>query len=115
LHLVDVFDQERDYFHKAPRQAETRANPLVLGMSANRWQGVNLASYARLAVLVWSRSSGRMLVTGSFFHKAEVPTRYDGSEADGGAEMTFERHHDPLSIRVGDQRFGIPEAVMLGG
>jgi len=44
-----------------------------------------------------------------------APSSYDESEADGGAEMTVERKSDLFMVRIGDQRFEFPEAVISGG
>jgi hypothetical protein len=49
------------------------------------------------------------------FFKNGTPSRYDESEADGGARMTVHREVDLFQVRIGDQRFEIPEAVISGG
>lgn len=49
------------------------------------------------------------------FFKNGTPSRYDESEADGGARMAVRREADLFRVRIGDQRFEIPEAVISGG
>ncbi|MBR0679123.1 hypothetical protein GXW74_01385 [Roseomonas eburnea] len=44
-----------------------------------------------------------------------TPVRYDESQADAGARMTVGRQGDDFHIRIGGQRFVIPEAVITGG
>ncbi|WP_237214826.1 hypothetical protein [Falsiroseomonas oryziterrae] len=44
-----------------------------------------------------------------------TPVRYDQSQADGDARMTVGRQGDTFHIRIGHQRFEIPEAVITGG
>lgn len=44
-----------------------------------------------------------------------TPVRYDESQADAGARMTVGRQGDTFHIRIGPQRFEIPEAVITGG
>lgn len=39
---------------------------------------------------------------------------FDSSEADGGAEMTVGKDADLFTVRIGGQRFEIPDVVMLG-
>ncbi len=43
------------------------------------------------------------------------PTSYDESEADAGAKMTVVRNADLFMVKIGGQRFEIPEAVISGG
>jgi hypothetical protein len=40
---------------------------------------------------------------------------YDQSEADGGAKMTVGKSNDLYTVKIGAQRFDIPEAVITGG
>jgi hypothetical protein len=49
------------------------------------------------------------------FFKHGTPARYDESQADGGARMTVHREADLFRVRIGDQRFEIPEAALVGG
>jgi hypothetical protein len=49
------------------------------------------------------------------FFEDNTPMRYDESEADAGARMTVGHEADLYHIRIGNQRFEIPEAVMTGG
>jgi hypothetical protein len=49
------------------------------------------------------------------FYENHTPMRYDQAEADGGARMTVRRQVDLFMVRIGEQRFEIPEAVMTGG
>jgi hypothetical protein len=44
-----------------------------------------------------------------------TPAHYDESQADGDARMTVRRTTDLFHVRIGDQRFEIPEAVISGG
>jgi hypothetical protein len=43
------------------------------------------------------------------------PTRYDESEADGGAEMSFKEDNGIFAVKIGEQRFELFEAIMAGG
>jgi len=58
----------------------------------------------------WPDGGNRVI----FFSKG-APSRYDESEADGGARMTVHREADLFRVRIGDQRFEIPEAALVGG
>mgnify|MGYP002862414484 CR=1 FL=1 len=49
------------------------------------------------------------------FFRNGAPSRYDQSQADGGARMTVRREADLFQVRIGDQRFEIPEAALVGG
>ena len=49
------------------------------------------------------------------FFRNGAPSRYDQSQADGGARMTVRREADLFRVRIGDQRFEIPEAALVGG
>jgi hypothetical protein len=49
------------------------------------------------------------------FFEDNTPMRYDQSEADAGARMTVGNDADLYHVRIGTQRFEIPEAVMTGG
>lgn len=58
----------------------------------------------------WPDGGNRVI----FFSKG-APSRYDESQADGGARMTVHREADLFRVRIGDQRFEIPEAIISGG
>jgi hypothetical protein len=49
------------------------------------------------------------------FFKGNKPSSYDQSEADGGAQMTVDENNGMFSVRIGDQRFELFEAIMTGG
>lgn len=49
------------------------------------------------------------------FFEDLTPVRFDQSQADGDARMTVRREGDLYHIRIGSQRFEIPEAVITGG
>jgi len=48
------------------------------------------------------------------FFEMNAPSSYDQSEADGGAEMTVEQNADLFMVKIGGQRFEIPDIVMAG-
>lgn len=48
------------------------------------------------------------------FFEESSPISFDSSEADGGSEMTVEKESDLFKVRIGVQRFEIPEVVILG-
>lgn len=58
----------------------------------------------------WPGGGNRVL----FFERA-TPMAFDQSEADGDADMTVTKEADLFLVRIGDQRFEIPEAVIVGG
>jgi hypothetical protein len=58
----------------------------------------------------WPNGGNRVI-----FFKHGTPARYDESQADGGARMTVRREADLFRVRIGDQRFEIPEAALVGG
>lgn len=58
----------------------------------------------------WPDGGNRIL-----FFQDGAPVDFDRSEADGDANMTVEKEADLFRVRIGEQRFEIPEAVMLGG
>jgi hypothetical protein len=49
-----------------------------------------------------------------FFERGR-PVRYDQSQADGDARLSSSNQGDLFQVRVGAQRFEIPEAVITGG
>jgi len=73
--------------------------------------GVNRRGDGSGSVTVfWPGGGNRVL----FFEDGTLKA-FDRSEADGNAEMTVEKEVDLFLIRVGEQRFEIPEAVLVGG
>jgi len=58
----------------------------------------------------WPDGGNRVL-----FFEDGAPVDFDRSEADGDVTMTVEKEVDLYRVRIGGQRFEIPEAVMLGG
>lgn len=58
----------------------------------------------------WPDGGNRVL----FFEDGKL-TSFDWSEADGDAELTVEKEADLFMVRIRDQRFEIPEAVIFGG
>jgi hypothetical protein len=58
----------------------------------------------------WPNGGNRVL-----FFEDGAPVTFDWSEADGDATMTVDKEVDLYRVRIGDQRFKIPEAVLLGG
>jgi hypothetical protein len=58
----------------------------------------------------WPDGGNRVL----FFENA-TPVDFDRSEADGSAGMTVAQEADLYFVRIGDERFEIPEAVLTGG
>ena len=58
----------------------------------------------------WPEGGNRVL-----FFEDGAPVAFDRSEADGEAEMTVAKQADLFLVRIGDERFEIPEAAMSGG
>lgn len=59
----------------------------------------------------WPDSGNRVI-----FFEGNRPSRYDESQADGGARMTVESQPNGVFlVRIGDQRFEIFDALMTGG
>lgn len=58
----------------------------------------------------WADGGNRVI-----FFENGTPNRYDQSQADGGAKMTVSKSSDLYTVKIGDQRFEIPDAVMTGG
>lgn len=48
------------------------------------------------------------------FFEDDTPISFDSSQADGGAEMTVDKESDLLRVRIGEERFEIPDVVFLG-
>jgi hypothetical protein len=59
--------------------------------------------------IFWPDGGSRVI----FFEKG-TPSRYDESQADGGAKMSVRLEADLYRVRVGDQHFEFPEALLLG-
>ena len=57
----------------------------------------------------WSDGGHRLI-----FFKNDTPVSFDSSEADGGEEMTVTKDVDLFKIGIGDQRFEIPDIVLIG-
>ena len=53
--------------------------------------------------------------TRAIFFRNGIPIGADTSEADGYAEFHAEKQSDLNLIRIGDERYEIPDAVILGG
>ena len=49
------------------------------------------------------------------FFESGKPASFDQSEADGGAKMLVEQNADLFMVKIGDQRFEFPDAVINGG
>lgn len=61
--------------------------------------------------VLWPDGGSRVI-----FFEDNTPAYYDESEADGGAIMTVDRGDaDLFTVKIGQQRFEFPEAVMAGG
>ena len=58
----------------------------------------------------WPNGGNRVI---SF--EAGTPASFDRSEADGAAQMTVSKESDLFTVRIGEERFEIPEAVIDGG
>jgi hypothetical protein len=64
------------------------------------------------ATVVVTRPDGRARAV---FFALGVPIGSDSSQADGHGELTYRKEADLFLVRVGDERYEIPEAVILGG
>jgi hypothetical protein len=58
----------------------------------------------------WPAGGNRVI-----YYEDQTPVRYDESQADGGAKMTVGLEGDTYIVKIGDQRFEIPMAVISGG
>ncbi|MFN4143524.1 hypothetical protein [Aestuariivirga sp.] len=67
------------------------------------------AGAAELTVF-WPDGGSRVI-----YFEGGVPVRFDESQADGGAKLSFTRSGDLFSIIIGTQRFEFPEAAITGG
>lgn len=64
------------------------------------------------ATVVVTRSNG---TPRAIFFRMGIAVGADTSQADGYAELELERESDLNLIRIGDERYEIPDAVILGG
>jgi hypothetical protein len=60
--------------------------------------------------IFWPDAGSRVI----WFEKG-VPVRYDQSQADGDAKLSFTKNADLFSVKVGTQRFEFPDAAVNGG
>lgn len=59
----------------------------------------------------WPDTGSRVI-----FYERNTPSRYDESQADGGARMNVESRPDgTYLVRIGDQRFELFDSLMTGG
>ncbi len=73
--------------------------------------GVNRAGNGNGTITVsWPDGGNRVI-----FFEAGTPAYFDKAEADGNARMTVGKEADLFTVRIGSQRFEIPEAVISGG
>lgn len=61
-------------------------------------------------MVFWPDAGNRVL----YFENGEI-IRYDQSEADGGAELRVTREGDIQIVTVGDARFEVFDALLIGG
>ncbi len=86
-----------------------------------REQGQPMASCRYGVERTRGRGNGQVTInwpgggTRVIYFEDGTPVRYDQSQADGDARMTVGRQGDTFHIRIGHQRFEIPEAVITGG
>jgi hypothetical protein len=64
------------------------------------------------ATVVIKKSDGR---TRAIFFRMGKPIGADSSEADGSPEFSATKENDLHLIRVGNERYEIPDTVVLGG
>jgi hypothetical protein len=64
------------------------------------------------ATVIVTLSDGR---TRAIFFRMGTPMGADASQADGYGEFRATKESDLNLIRVGDERYEIPDAVVLGG
>ena len=112
----------------APVRAEAQTDALVPGTEFNATGNIPCARMAgqpmgQCSFGVVRRGDGSGSIT-VFWHEGGnrvlffedgTPMAFDRSEADGDAQMTVGKEADLFYVRIGDQRFEIPEAVFLGG
>jgi len=58
----------------------------------------------------WPEGGSRVI-----FFEDGTPVYFDQSQADGNIEMTTGRENDLFQVKIGEERFEIPEAVINGG
>jgi hypothetical protein len=63
-----------------------------------------------MITIAWPDGGSRVI-----FYEDMTPMSFDKSQADGDAEMTVSEESDLFTVRIGDQRFEFPEAIMAGG
>lgn len=61
-------------------------------------------------MVFWPDAGNRIL----YFENGEI-VRYDQAESDGGAELRVTRDGDLQIITIGDARFEVPDALLVGG
>jgi hypothetical protein len=64
------------------------------------------------AAVVITRPAGR---TRAIFFRMGIPIGADTSEADNPGEFSASREGDLSLVRIGAERYEIPDAVVLGG
>jgi hypothetical protein len=64
------------------------------------------------ATVVIKKPDGR---TRAIFFRMGKPIGADTSEADGYPEFRATKNNDPNLIHIGNERYEIPDAVVLGG
>ena len=60
--------------------------------------------------VTWPDGGNRVI-----FFTNNQPSSYDESQADGGARMSVGEDNGLFNVKIGDQRFEFPDAVMAGG
>lgn len=73
--------------------------------------GVVRAGRGGAALTIYWPDGGSRVIT----FRGGQPVRFDRSQADGQARMSVRKVQDTFFIRVGPQRFEIPDAVVTGG
>ncbi len=58
---------------------------------------------------MWPEGGKRVI-----FYEDGTPMSFDSSEADGGVEMAVGKESDLFQVRIGEERFEIPDVVLLG-
>jgi hypothetical protein len=79
-------------------------------MAQCRFGVVRRGQGAADVTVFWPDGGSRVL-----FFEGGRPVRFDQSQADGNARLTSSKQGDLFTVRVGSQRFEIPEAVITGG
>jgi hypothetical protein len=73
--------------------------------------GVKREGGGKGAITVFWPDGGNRVI----FFEMNKPSSYDQSEADGGAKMTVDENNGIFTVKIGDQRFELFEAIMAGG